>query len=242
MLAKRLLGKKDNNTPSRLGYALLEITIIIIGILLSVAITEWFGNRKDNKRETAYLENIVNDLTHDLEVLQSDVDVRTDQLGACRALILAEDLEGDISPDVASDVAESFTELAKTISFTPSTATFRALESTGRLELIDNDEIVRKLIDLYTTYYNLVDQNNDDVTRYRDNFLLPFMVKNLNFAMVSNRGPVQNPLLNTDPVVFKEMTNHVIYNQLSLTSTVVAYQRAIDHARETLALVEEELE
>lgn len=241
MIAKRLLRKQES-TPSRLGYALLEIMIIIVGILLSVVITEWFGNRKDNKRETAYLQDIAKDLKSDLEFLRVDMADRTDQLGACQTLIQAQGLAGDISPALAGNVANAFTQLAKTVHFSPSAATFRALESTGRIELIDNDEIVRKLIDLYTGYYNLIEQNNDDVTRYRDNFLLPFMVKNLNFMMASSRAPVKNPLLNTDPATLSELTNHVVYNQFSLSSTVVSYQRAIDHAQETLLLVEKELE
>lgn len=240
MLAKRLLGKKDAK-PSWVRKALLEILIIIIGILLSVAITEWFGNSKDNKREKAYLEAITNDLTNDLEYLEADFNQRAGQLQACEELTQAFGIT-KISPAMASVMAKSFTELAKTVSFNPSTATFRALESTGRMELIDNDDIVRNLIDLYTRYYDLVDQNNDDVTRYRDNFLLPFMVTNLNFAVAASQGPVANPLLNARPAVYSQMANHVIYNQRSLSSTMVAYQRAIDHVRETLALVEQELE
>lgn len=241
MFAKRLLGKKEKS-PSRLRYALLEIAIIIIGILLSVAITEWFGNRKDNKRETNYLENIVKDLTLDLENLNADIAHRSNQLEACQALINTEGLGGEISMDLATSVAKSFKELAKTISFSPSKATFHALESTGRMELIDNDEIVRRLIELHTGYYDLIEQNNNDVTRYRDNFLLPFMVKNLNFGMAYSSNEVKRPLLHDDPEVLVEMTNHVIYNQISLGSTVATYYQTISYVEETLALVKKELE
>jgi len=240
MLAKRLLGKRATK-PSIFRIALLEILIIIVGILLSVAITEWFGNRKNDKQEAAYLENIAKDLTNDLEFLQNELEQRSDQLEACQNLLkaLGQNKDENFSSEEAP---RAFKVLANTVRFSPSTATFRALESTGRMELIDNDNIVRQLIDLYTGDYDMLDQNNDDVTRYRDNFLLPFMVSNLNFSTVVSRGPVKNPLLNTDPATLIEMNNHIIYNQISLSSTVTAYKRAIKQVQETLVLVEQELE
>lgn len=240
MLAKRLLTRKEK-TPSSFRYALLEIVIIIIGILLSVIITEFFSNRKDNKRETAYLKALADDLTSDLEYLEIDLEERSNQLEACEVLsgILQSQ---DFSPARMPSIAKALTDLTKTVSFNPSTATFRVLESTGHVELIDNDEIIRKLIELYTSYYDLIDQNNADVSRYRNNFLLPFLVSNLNFAAAARGSEMENPLLHNDPAVFTQLSNHVYYNQRSLGSTMVAYNQAIDHARETLVLVEKELE
>ncbi len=238
MLAKRLLGKKTPQ-PSPLRIALLEILIIIIGILLSVAITEWFGNLKDGRRETAYLESLVKDLNDDLDNLRYDLDKRLEQLEACQKI-----LELKIPEDTyrGAAIAVPFKTLSQTMRFKPSTATFRALESTDRMELINSDEIVRKLINLYTGTYDLVGQNNDDVTRYRNNFLLPFMVENLNFAAATQQEPVDKQVLNDAPAVLVEMTNHMIYNQISIGSTVTAYGYAIEEAEEALTLVKQELE
>lgn len=240
MLAKRLLTRKEK-TPSSFRYALLEIVIIIVGILLSVIITEFFSNRKDNKREATYLKALANDLSSDLEYLEIDLEERGNQLEACEVIsgILQ---TKDFSPARMPAIAKALTDLTKTVSFNPSTATFRVLESTGHVELIDNDEIVKKLIELYTSYYDLINQNNADVSLYRNNFLLPFLVSNLNFAAASRGSEGVNPLLHSDPAVFTQLSNHVIYNQRSLSSTVVAYNLAIGQARETLELVEKELE
>lgn len=246
MLAKRLLPPKDkaapaNKAPSSFRYALLEIVIIIVGILLSVIITEFFSNRKDNKRETTYLRALANDLSSDLEYLEVDVEERGNQLAACEVLSRILQTQ-DFSPASIPAIAKALADLTKTVSFNPNTATFRVLESTGHVELIDNDEIVKKLIELYTSYYDLINQNNADVSLYRNNFLLPFLVNNLNFTAAARSSGMENPLLHNDPAVFTQLGNHVYYNQRSLSSTVVAYNQAIDHARETLVLVEKELE
>lgn len=238
MLAKRIIGRTKRE-PSTWRIALFEIAIIIVGILLSVAITNWFANRKDAKRERAYLEAVAKDLTADLEFLEGDLRQREGQLEACVTL---NSLIGQgFSPQIGPVLAESLTTLAKTVHFNPNQATFRALESTGHIELIKNETIVRNLIMLYSRYYDLLDQNNSDVSLYRNNFLLPFMLNSFNFAIGRTREQVSNPLLAPAEQIFREMPNHVIYNEISLSSTVVAYNRAIDYARETLTLLEEEL-
>jgi|GEM_PF-5043826 hypothetical protein len=239
MLAKRIIGRTKRE-PSTWRIALFEILIIIVGILLSVLITDWFSNRKDGKREHAYLEAIAQDLTADLEFLESDLQQREGQLEAC--VTLGRLGQQGSTMEVAPELAKSLTTLGKTVRFNPNMATFRALESTGRIELIENDAIVRNLIMLYSRYYDLVEQNNSDVSLYRNNFFLPFMLESFDFAAGSSRPPDTNPLPLRTEDFYRQMSNHVIYNQLSLSSTVVAYYTAIAYVRETLALVKTELE
>ncbi len=241
MLSKKILQPKSTK-PSPWRYALLEILIIIVGILLSVAITEWFASIKDTKREAAYLEDLSKDLSSDLESLEYDLAQREDQLAACEQLASAIQAKNLAQPATVRQIVQSLTALVKTTSFNPSVATFRALESTGRMELLENEDIVRNLIQLYTRYYDLVKQNNDDVTNYRNSFLLPFMVDNLNFAAAPRKGPVANLLLVGDRKVIDQLQNHIIYNQQSLSSTIVAYTEAINHLQETLGMVASELE
>ncbi|TXF87656.1 hypothetical protein FUA23_17750 [Neolewinella aurantiaca] len=239
-----MVTKPPASTPpakrSWLRKALLEISIIIVGILLSVAITEWFNGYKDGARESAYLNDIVKDLTSDLEALEADLEQRQDQIDACQQISVFFS-EQNPTPGQTAGMAASFISLTSTINFNPSLVTFRALESTGRMELIRNDDIVRNLTELYTRSYSLVEHNNDDVTRYRDNFLLPFIVQNFNFAAYNQQSPDILPNL-TDLTVKRAAMNHVVYNQFSISSTIDAYTEAIEQARSTLALVQKELE
>ena len=103
--------------------------------------------------------------------------------------------------------------------------------------MIENDEVVESLIDLYSSSYLMLKANNDDVTAYRNRFILPYIIENVDVnAALTQRDASSMKIL--DEVVFQ---NHLAYNQISLFSTQESYKRTIERLREVLALVKEEL-
>lgn len=220
-------------TFSWFKQSLRELIIIVIGILLSLWVSNLFQNSQDNQRELIYLERLSNDLTKDLEQLTSQMKQRKGQVDATKNMLQAINSGSD---DDRATLLGGFQSLLWTARFSPNDATFRSLESTGDLRLIDNDSIVSSIMDLYRNHYEGLRDNNNDVTKYRDNFLLPYTTKNVSFRKAFNPR-----LGSAAPDNLDQLYNHLIYENITLNSTVESYQRNINYVQRLKALLAREL-
>lgn len=57
---------EKNKTGKYLKYAVGEIILVVIGILIALSINNWNENLKNKKLETSYLKRIYKDLDNDL--------------------------------------------------------------------------------------------------------------------------------------------------------------------------------
>ena len=56
---------EDNRPLKYLRYAVGEIILVVIGILIAVQINNWNEGQKRSKLKQTYVENLINDLTKD---------------------------------------------------------------------------------------------------------------------------------------------------------------------------------
>lgn len=221
---------------AQLPRFLTEIGVIIVGILLSLWISNWFQNRQDHRKEVKYLQQVKADLTDDLDRLESDYALRKMQLDFVRQA-LKDVKEAGKSVDL-TNLGVGLQQLIPTIRFTPKDVTFRSLESTGRLSLIENQAIVSGLIELYSGNYENVALNNEDISSYRDNFLLPYLLGKLDFMESMYQGETETLVnLLTDP----RFSNHLIYEESSIGSSLYTYRKTIAAVEELIGVIEEEL-
>ena len=57
---------EDNRPLKYIRYAIGEIVLVVIGILIALSINNWNENLKNKKLETSYLKRIIKDLDNDL--------------------------------------------------------------------------------------------------------------------------------------------------------------------------------
>ena len=60
----------ENKTSKYLKYAIGEIVLVVLGILIALQINNWNENRKDRILEKEYLTRIKSDLEIDQELLK----------------------------------------------------------------------------------------------------------------------------------------------------------------------------
>jgi hypothetical protein len=230
MLSKRL------KVGGAFTSALLEILIIIVGILLSLWISNLFQRSQENKQEAEYLLKIEQDLQRDLVQLRDDLQQREMQLQAANTILGALRGSGEV---LTATIAENVPKLMFTVRFSPSQATFSTLESTGHLSWIRNDSIVGGLTNLYNNGYSSIHHNNDDVSGFRDDFLLPLIIDNFDFRSVVDRD--FRPDNSTAPPL-TSLFNHLVYETITLQSTVEMYTKVINQVEALLDLVRRESE
>lgn len=207
---------------SRLGWvirAILEIIIIVFGILLSLWISNGFQNKQDRQNAQSYLRRLDDNLKEDEAKLALELGQREEQYRQANKMLKAISTSG--ASEKTNTLIEGFQSLLWTARFSSSDATFRSLENSGELRLIEQDSLVNQIVSLYHNQYEALRENNEDVTKFRDNFLLPFTINNVSFQQAFKPDVGGAPFSEAQ---LDELYNHLVYETITLNSTVESYQ------------------
>jgi hypothetical protein len=140
LLTEYKFGKPAAPAGRYLLYAVGEIVLVVIGILIALSINNWNENIKNKSLETNYLIRIIKDLDND--ILEYE---RTSELASernKRVLFLEQAIKDSqlikTSPDY---FIKSIAYAGYTYRPAISNHSFVELKSSGRLELINNEEL-----------------------------------------------------------------------------------------------------
>lgn len=147
---------KERNMSKYFKYAIGEILLVVIGILIALQINTWRQNSMNRAEEQFYLKKLVNNLANDTLALSQRMESLSQNLQNLeRTSKSIRDLNFEF------DKQNSVRALTSIIRFVPQTTTFDNLISTGKLQLIRNDSIVEAIIGYYNDIQNQPDQVSD---------------------------------------------------------------------------------
>ena len=129
-----------------LKYAIGEIVLVVIGILIALTINNWNQDRQNYNREKAYLKNIEADLLQQLSYI--DIQLENENNSAIMAEELLERHKRDDGLKIDSISSKQLNELTIRKTFTKADPTYRDLISTGNIGLI-KDKTLRNQLALY---------------------------------------------------------------------------------------------
>jgi hypothetical protein len=142
-IRQRLLN--ENKLSKYLVYAVGEILLVVIGILIALQINNVNESRKERAVEVNYLKNLRADLLLDLKNNKDFSMYRFERAKSCTQLLNAR------LPETIEDV-QSYTDNYENVfiwqSFVPNNNTFKELLGSGNLSLIKNDTIKNALLEL----------------------------------------------------------------------------------------------
>jgi hypothetical protein len=138
-----------NQTSKYFKYAIGEIILVVIGILIALQINNWNNDQTDRKNEKKYLSNIIKDLKKDVERLEWLINFREDRLVGDQALI--NHINGDPIESLDT-ISEYVVNAMMEEKFSPNNITFLELTNSGRLNIIRNDSIKLLLLELEKLY------------------------------------------------------------------------------------------
>jgi len=140
---------EKNKTGKYFKYAIGEIVLVVIGILIALQINNWNIERTDKIREEKHLTNIVHDLKKDITRLDFLIEFRKKRLIGDQKII--EHINGlpiNNLTELTINVSNSMMEE----NFLPNNITFSELSNSGNLNLISNDSIKLLLLELEELY------------------------------------------------------------------------------------------
>jgi len=149
-LRKMLLSKNRFTTYSL--YAIGEIFLVVIGILIAVQIDDWNNNRKQKIAEKKYFGNLKQDLLDDISSLNNMTVLAENKFNA------ANRVRYRINQDTIGSIYDFIRDIETLVfvgEFTPHKNTYLEMSSTGSFSSIDNTEIKLSLLDLYESYEDI---------------------------------------------------------------------------------------
>jgi hypothetical protein len=156
---KNLLA--ENRTGKYLKYAIGEIVLVVIGILIALQINTWSIEQDNHKMEKTYLQALLFEVNDDLQFYSNVVDtLSTQQKSAEHILYFLEQPEADIKDSLY--FLQAFRNCADGENLTRTAVSWNELQSTGRLSLIRNKELTRQLFE----YYDFLDQFAFDFNKF----------------------------------------------------------------------------
>ena len=170
----------DDNKPIKyLRYAIGEIVLVVIGILIALQINNWNENRKDNLKEVANLNSLKSELEISLKELKSDYN--STKLFHNSTLKVQNYMRKKtrISDSMYMDFYLSY----QFSGFFPKVSTYETFKS-GNLELIKSDSLKILITDIYEAgYKRILSRNNTTRISTRINYYQE------HFRITSNAKP-----------------------------------------------------
>jgi hypothetical protein len=167
-IRQRLL--KEGRTTKYLTYAIGEIILVVIGILIALQINNWNEDRKNLQKEHLLLVQLKEEYTSNLAQLDRKIEMRTRLIHASTKLLSYIDTpEGVPSDSVLKYLGPS----GYAPTFDPIT---NDLISAGKLSLIKNEKL-KKLLSTWTSELVQLVEEEQNWNSFKDDIRTPFIVE-----------------------------------------------------------------
>ena len=236
-------------TGKYLLYAIGEILLVVVGILIALAVNNWNQQNKDNRAGRAYLMRIHADLVQDTLDFHATI-VNNDKVREDIKDALVKLYSGVNDIDDVQYISAVYDRALDQV-FTPNTNTYKGMVSSGALGLIQNDELKEHIVDLYSVYdqqgalLNAMGQwmftmataesTQTDLIKFgldvRDIFTTPEMLNERDYAFLNDK----------DDPGFKMVVRAIAATAFNQKASNAIYLQLIAHCRTILRAVEEEL-
>ncbi|WP_299335497.1 DUF6090 family protein [uncultured Psychroserpens sp.] len=159
-IRKSLIEK--NQMGKYFKYAIGEILLVVIGILIALQINNWNENKKTQGNVNTFLSSLESDLNNDLLTITEIIEVQENRLKGLKKLISL----GNKSKqnEILENNKNYQIDIGRNWTFFPVAGAYKTASGTGMIENLENDTLKSEIVNLYEYYYkriNYVGQIND---------------------------------------------------------------------------------
>ena len=152
---------EKNKTGKYLKYAIGEIILVVIGILIAVSINNWKQSIDLKEEEQNLYGDLIQELQNDLEEVQGEIDYNSHYL--LRYNRASEIILNDPQRQLIDTLAILATELINFSDFNNEESAYNKLATSGKLEVITKKEILTRLqsLGILYNYINRLEKNHE---------------------------------------------------------------------------------
>jgi len=154
---------EKNKTGKYLKYAIGEIVLVVIGILIAVSINNWKQSIDLKEEEQNLYGDLIQEFQNDLEEVQGKLDYNSRYL--LRYNRASEIILNDPHRQLIDTLATIATELINFSDFNREESAYNKLATSGKLELIKNKTILSRMQNLGVlyNYINRLENNHQQI-------------------------------------------------------------------------------
>jgi hypothetical protein len=167
----------ENNVRKYFRYAIGEVLLVVIGILIALQINNWNENRKLESKSKSLIGRLIKETKRDIEKIKYHIEY-VESINNC--VIPLMQMFGDtIIENQYKEIDSLLTWTTLDYYFTFSLNALLEARDNGEISLIKTDTLRTNLYQLITLAEEIKEReknlNND-----KDNFLVPFLYENVN--------------------------------------------------------------
>ena len=145
---------EKNKTGKYLKYAIGEIVLVVIGILIALSINNWNEERKSKVTEIEVLNDMIIGLVRDKQTLDYNIKRHHWAIESCKIILKS---LGE-NKNYNDSLAYHFARLHNYTNYYSNKGAYESLKTIG-FEIISNKELRFEIINLYEQWYSILQSN-----------------------------------------------------------------------------------
>ncbi len=164
----------ENKFTKYLFYAIGEIILVVIGILIALQINNYSEQQKERKQERILLTNLANDVAQDILQIENNTELSRERLQRLDSLVQL--LRAPDSVNTSRFVRQSY-EFVFDQYFKSNSGIFDEAVSSGKMSYVQNESLRQSI---FNYYRNAKETYTDGTTRQiTDEFITPLLVEHV---------------------------------------------------------------
>ena len=147
---------EGKRTAKYLRYAVGEIVLVVIGILIALQINNWNESRRQLTREEQFITGVMVDLRQDRNFIELVIKIAEPRIEAYKKISRELTVSQDLDREILASMFQKYFVSQRT--FYPISGSFQSAISGNEINNYENKDVTRAIIKLYdSTYARLVD-------------------------------------------------------------------------------------
>ncbi len=208
---------RAGKTGTYFKYAIGEIILVVIGILLALQINNWNQERQNRIQEGVLLTQLLNEYSNNLEQLESKIATRNDIMKSSLAILDYRGLKENLINNDSLNI-----HLARTLTrptFDPELGVTNELTNSGKLYFLTNAELRNSITSFPSFLGELREEEMVCFNLIEDRFF-PFLIANYQLGLILSKNMTDHSFHSKIEMIEmkrKEMSNNLFKKNSSFT-------------------------